>query len=78
MLMVGRTFSYFGLGLIFWSMGGILGFCFGLILRTSMLAALKEGRKDSIIHGLSKTSDIGLGIRDTNICVLKIKMSSLY
>ena len=54
MLMVGRTFSYFGLGLIFWSMGGILGFCFGLILRTSMLAALKEGRKDSIIRGLPK------------------------
>ena len=57
-LMVGRTFSYFGLGLIFWSMGGILGFCFGLILRTSMLAALKEGRKDSIIRGLPKKSDV--------------------
>ena len=35
-LMVGRTFSYLGLGLIRWSMGGIFGFCLGLILRASM------------------------------------------
>lgn len=49
--MVGLTFSYFGLGLIFLSKGGIFGFCLGFIRLMSILVVCWTTNKGWNIPG---------------------------